>query len=486
MAAKIHELRTRRAALVKQANEAMEAAQKAAEADDRELTAEELKAQDDFDAQIARLDAQIDLEQRKIERLAKLGSSAPQDPEEPEEPRVPGSGPQLSGVRDRTEDDPRRGFRSHREFLMSVMENYGLRSRGDVADERLRGLAVTNDDDRSGAKGELVFMLPAAFTPRSLHAAAGSDEQGGYSDPHGGFAVRTSFAPGMLQIGMESDPTAGRSTPVQMTTPMVELQARTDKNHTTSVSGGFVVTRKPEAAAANSSRFEMEKVSLRASSLFGLAFATEEILTDSPISFLTIIDSGFRDQFAFHMLNEKLRGKGGNEYLGVLESPALVTVDAVSGQGAGTIIAENAIDMRARCWGYGNAIWLANHDTYPQLIKMAVVVSDDTAGGLVMVYQSSSREDRPDMLLGRPIFYTENCSALGSEGDIMLVNMSQYLEGLYQPLQSAESVHVRFENHERAFKFWLRNAGAPWWRSALTPAKSAATLSPIVTLAARA
>lgn len=91
----------------------------------------------------------------------------------------------------------------------------------------------------------------------------------------------------------------------------------------------------------------------------------------------------------------------------------------------------------------------------------------------------------PDMLLGRPIYYSEFASKLGDVGDIILGNWSQFLEGIYQPLQSAESVHVRFLNHERTFKFWLRNAGAPWWRSALTPAKSSDTLSPFVTLAAR-
>jgi len=46
----------------------------------------------------------------------------------------------------------------------------------------------------------------------------------------------------------------------------------------------------------------------------------------------------------------------------------------------------------------------------------------------------------------------------------------------------AESMNVRFVNHERAFKFWLRNAGAPWWRAALTPRESTTTLSPFVVL----
>lgn len=487
MAAKIHELRQKRAALVKKANDALEAAQKAAAAEDRALSDEELAAQDQLDAEIDAIDRDIQLEERKNARLAKLGSAAPTDPAEPTEPRVPGSGPQpdVHGVRDRREDDPRRGFRSHRDFLLSVMDNTGFRSRADVEDERLRPLAVMDNNDKAAA-GEVAFVLPAAFTPRSLLADAGSDEQGAYSDRHGGFAVTPTFLPGMLQLGSEPDPTAGRTQGVPMTSPMVSLLARTDKNHQTSVSGGFTVTRRPETAAAQSSRSEMERIDLRASSLFGLAFATEEILTDSPVSFVAIIDTGFREQFAFHMLNEKLRGKGGNEYLGVLNSPANIEVAAEDGQAADTILAENVIKMRSRCWGYGNGIWIANHDTYPQLIKLAVVVSDGAgAGGLVLIYHASSREDRPDMLLGRPIFYSEHASKLGDVGDLSLVNWSQFLEGLYQPIQSAESVHVRFVNHERTFKFWLRNAGAPWWRAPLTPHKSAETLSPIVTLAAR-
>ncbi|MGH7460987.1 MAG: hypothetical protein ACREMA_08155 [Longimicrobiales bacterium] len=109
-----------------------------------------------------------------------------------------------------------------------------------------------------------------------------------------------------------------------------------------------------------------------------------------------------------------------------------------------------------------------------------------TGGGIVRLYQQSQRETEPDTLAGRPIFYTEYCSPLGDEGDLLLVNWSQYLEGTYQPLQSAESVHVRWSEHERAFKFWLRNAGAPWWRSSLTPANGTAKLSPIITLATRA
>ena len=104
---------------------------------------------------------------------------------------------------------------------------------------------------------------------------------------------------------------------------------------------------------------------------------------------------------------------------------------------------------------------------------------------VVLVFMPSLREDVPDLLLGRPIIFTEYCQTLGSQGNLVLVDWSQYLEGTLQPLQSAESIHVRFLNHERAFKFWMMNAGAPWWRSPLTPKNSTKSLSPFVTLQAR-
>lgn len=391
--------------------------------------------------------------------------------------------PRLTGGDPNHTKDPRRGFRSHREFLAGVMQ---LAQRGgEAADERIRALIVRDKDDRESG-GEPAVMLPIAFTPPAFRATVGSDEQGEYDDRYGGFAVAKSRIPGLLQVGFEGDPTAGLTQPVPMATPSVEIMARVDKDHTSSVSGGFTVARKAETVAASASRAQLEMITMKASSLFGLAYATEELLADSPQSFIAIIDSGFRTQFGAHMLNEKLRGLGGDQYLGVLKALAAsslgptISIAKEAGQVADTIVAANVIKARARCWGYENAIWIANHDTFPQLATMSIGVG--TAG--VLVY-SEANADRPSTLLGRPIFFSEYASKLGDQGDIGIYNWSQFLDGLYQPLQSAESMHVRFVNHERAFKFWLRNAGAPWWRTALTPATSSDTLSPFVVLDAR-
>jgi HK97 family phage major capsid protein len=354
--------------------------------------------------------------------------------------------------KNRSLEDPMKGFKSPRDFCMAVMDA----GRGKKLDARLVPLK---------------------------QAAAGSDEQGGYSDPYGGFLVPEGMAPTLMQLRPEDDPITPRTTKIPMNTPVVPINARVDKDHTTSVSGGLVVTRRPETVDGNSSRMKFEQIKLTASTLFGLGFATEEILTDSPQSFAAILAAGFRDEFTAKGIDERLNGTGVGEPLGVLHAncPCTISVPKEVGQDADTINYENIKKMRSRCWRYSGAVWLANHDTLPQLLSLNQVVG---VGG-VPIWQASAQDDAPDILLGRPLFFTEYCNKLGDAGDIVLGVWSEYLDGTLQPLQSAESIHVRFAAHERCFKSWLRNDGQPWWRSALTPKKSTQTLSPFVTLAAR-
>lgn len=406
--------------------------------------ADSLKARIDRAAKVADLDASLDRSARRSQ------------PDQPTE--VPSDNPRVKQVMAVGEpnwvNDPKKGFKNPREFMNAVMNAYTRRK----VDERLSSL-----------KGK-------------KFATAGSDEHGEYSDPYGGFMVPEGFSPQVLSIDAEMDPSAALTTKVPMSTPTLRIPARVDKNHTSSVSGGLTVTRKAETAAAVASRMQLEQVELTAHNLFGFSYITEELLTDSPVSFAAILAAGFSDEFTSKILSERLSGTGVGEFLGVLNAACTVSVTKDSGQAADTISYTNILNMRSRCYRYGNAVWMANHDTLPQLAKLNTPVG---TGGTV-VWAPSAREDVPDMLLGRPIYFSEYCETLGDKGDIYLCNWAEYLEGVLQPLQSAESIHVRFAEHERAFKFWLRNAGTPWWSAPLTPKKSAATISPFVVLAARA
>lgn len=433
-----------------------------ADAENRALTEDEMNlvttheasadaAQKDLD----RLAAQDDVRARQAER-AKVVSAKPVPRKTATE--QPGTEPEIGRIKDMISEDPNKGFKTPREFLNTVIA---------------AGVAYANQNV-SEIDGRLKFL------------AAGSDEARGNSDPYGGFLVPVGFTPELLKVQPEADPMGSLTTKVPMQLPVIKIPARTDKDHTSSVSGGLTVTRKPETVSGTSSQLTMEQVVLTAHNLFGLSYVTEELLTDSPLSFAAILETGFNDQFVYKLINERLFGTGNGEFLGVMNSPALVSIAKETGQAAATILYENILKMRARSWGYQNAIWIANHDCVPQLALMNQAVGSSG----YPVFQPGTRLgqnnlDIPDQLLGRPIIFSEYTKTVGTTGDIVLVNWSQYLEGTYQPMQSMESVHVRFVNHERTFKFWLRNAGQPWWKSALTVNQGSNSLSPYVALASR-
>lgn len=341
------------------------------------------------------------------------------------------------------------GYASHRDFMHDV---YLAGSGADVT-ERLQPLA-----------------------------AVGSDEATGLSDPLGGFLVPTAYSPDLLETGPLADILGKYTWRVPMPTPRISLPSRVDKDHTDSVSGGLRVYRRAEMGSVNSSHMEMDLLKMTANSLMGVTFATEEILEDSLVSFVSLLQDGFRDEFTSRLMNERIEGSGIGEFLGVMNSPCLVSVPKEGGQAADTINGPNVRKMRARCYRYQDAVWLANEDCYEELSQTHIAGTN----GDVNLFAPGNGVDVPDTLLGRPIHFTEYAKTLGDQGDILLGNWTQYLEGTYSPLQNASSVHVRFVAHERAFKFWMRNDGMPWWLTPMQPKNGANTISPFVVLDTRA
>lgn len=349
-------------------------------------------------------------------------------------------------------DDPKKGFKDHRDFMRCVM--------------------------RAGMGGQLDERLVPLIAPMAVQ---GSDEQQVASAPFGGFLVPVGVAPGILTVTPESDPLAAFIRQIPMMAPIVQFNARVDKNHATSVSGGLLVTRHPETVDGSSSRMQFEQITMTANEELGIAFATEKILTDSPESFVALLSAGFADEYVANAMLERLQGTGVGERQGVMNSPCLIEVAKEGSQLLDTIVTENIDKMASRCWRYSRAVWLANHDTRPQLRGLVRVVG--TGGSIVPYFQNDPQG--AELLDGRPIFFTEFAQTLGDLGDIVLGNWSEYLEGTYQTPRQDESIHVRFVALERAFRFYRRNDGQWWWRSALTP-RNGATISPAVTLAERA
>jgi HK97 family phage major capsid protein len=361
-----------------------------------------------------------------------------------------GDSPRIEVKPPNVEQDPKCGFTDVQDMFRAVL-NTGLSRE---VDDRLRPLA-----------------------------AAGSDEHGTYSDPHGGFLIPEQLMPGVLSTAPEVDPTAGLVRDVPMEVHQVSFNARVDKNHSSSVSGGLTVSREPETQAGTSSRMKFEQVKLEAKDLVGIAYVSERLIETSPVSIVALINAGFSDEFPSQILKEKIDGDGAGEAEGLLQAAATISVAKESGQAADTIKGANLVKMRKRQWRYGRSIWMANHDTYDTLATAHVSGTNDD----VFLFKPGNGVDVPDTLLGRPIYFTEYCKTLGDKGDIINADWSQYLWGsVVSGLRQRESIHVRFLEMERTLQVYTCNDGRSWWKSALTPVNSSSTLSPFVTLAERA
>lgn len=399
-----------------------------------------------LEAELKKVKAGIGIQEKLLQHVEGLGEFDDWTSDTPEE-----AAHRIGKIEDSWQKDPKLGYDSQRDFLLDVMN--------------------------AGKTGALTPQL-------KFLAAAGTDEANTLSDPHGGFLIPEGFSPGLRTLSYDDDPTASRVTDVPMQTQVLNINARVDKDHSTSVSGGLTVARTTETQAPDSSRMKFEQVKLEATALMGLSYASEQLLERSPMSFVALLEQGFRDEFAVKMLDEKLNGVGAGNPVGVINADCTITVAKESGQAADTILGANITKMRSRCWRYGRAVWLANHDTYDQLsVAHRSLTNDD-----VPLFVPGNGVDVPDTLLGRPIFFTEFTKTVGDKGDIVLGVWDQYLWGTLgsRTPRRADSIHVRFTNHERTFKFWIENCGAPWWRTALTPKNGANTLSPFVVLAARA
>jgi HK97 family phage major capsid protein len=141
--------------------------------------------------------------------------------------------------------------------------------------------------------------------------------------------------------------------------------------------------------------------------------------------------------------------------------------------------------MWSRLWApcRANAVWLLNQDVEPQLHTMTLGGTNANLptylppGGLSGKMYAT--------LIGRPVLPVEWCATLGTVGDIILADLRHYVTITRGMIESAMSIHLRFDYDESSFRFIFRVDGQPWWASALTPYKGSSTQSCFVTLETR-
>lgn len=351
---------------------------------------------------------------------------------------------QAAQVKDRSDDDPKSGFRNLGDFASAVMRD----SLGRGRDERLTRAATVFSNESAG--------------------------------PEGGFNVPVEFAQNIITMALEEQSLLALSdqTPVSGNTMRFAKDEGTPWGTT-----GITATWEGEGVQSTPVKEkELQESELRLKKLKVLVPVTEELLADST-AMSSHITRKMGMRLDWKLQDAIVNGIGGGMPLGITKSGSYVSQAKETSQTADTINAQNVAKMLGRIIeGPGaNIVWLINPDAYNQIITMTL------NNNPVWTPPQSGFKDAPSgFLLGRPIIKTDTCQTLGDKFDIILANMSGY-QAITKAggAEMATSMHLWFDQDLTAFRLTFRMDGKPLLAGPVTPPNSLVTRAHFVTLDAR-
>jgi len=346
--------------------------------------------------------------------------------------------------------------------------------------------------------GSLLGMGKADERTRNMLAAASGASATVGTD--GGFLIQKEFTTDLLESTFKAGDILSRvdSTEIGANADGLEVVYLDEVSRATgSRWGGIQVYRAAEADSVTGKKPQLGKWECRLEDILGAAYMTERLLQDAQ-GMQDVFQKGFAEEFTFKSEDEIFRGNGAGQMLGILTALYSATAGASLGptvsvakestQTADTVIFDNIEKMWLRVHPRSRAkgAWFVNIEVEPQLAQLQVGIG--VSGQLVYMPPGGLSGAPYATLKGRPVIPCEYSSGLGDVGDIVFADFSRFKVITKGGLQSDESIHVRFLNNERTFRWVTRINGKPKDKTAITPYKatdSTLRLSPFVTLAAR-
>jgi len=320
--------------------------------------------------------------------------------------------------------------------------------------------------------------------PRLIRAPTGAGE----IDPSGGgFLVQTDFSTAVFMRAYEMGELLStvRKIGISTTANSIKIPAVDETSRVTgSRWGGVQSYWVGEGATPTASQPKFRLIELDLKKLMSIMYVTDELLADQSV--LTgIAGEAFSEEIMFMTEDAIFEGDGNGKPMGVLNSPCYIAIAKETGQATQTIVYQNVLKMWSRMWGRSrqNAVWTINQDNEPQLYAMSNVIG--TAGVPVYLPANGISGSQYGTLFGRPVIPLEYNQTVGTPGDIVLADYSQYVLADKGGIQAASSMHVAFLSDQMVFRITYRVDGQPIWNAPLTPFHGTNTLSPFVALASR-
>jgi len=356
-------------------------------------------------------------------------------------------------VRDRVEDDPRRGFKSLAEFAMLTRSAVTNQATADQMGRLYRAGAPTNVMQEAGGVSGEGFLVPPQFR-QEIFQLVFADE-------------------GILQ-SLSPEPTDSNS---------VEFNGdETTPWGSTGVTASWraEITQMTATPAVTKPRIQ------KLHELFAFVTADGELLQDAArLNDRLTAKAGAAIRWKAE--EALVNGDGVGKPLGIASSKnaSLVVVAKDSGQAASTVTILNLGNMFSRLLDRDGAFWLIHPSVIPALLAL------NTSNGFPVFIPNNQgiTGGLASTLLGLPIKWSTHSAALTSQGDIILVGPRGYYASVKSGgdygMKFDMSLHLFFDYNVAAFRWIFRLGGQPFLSAAVSPAKGSNTLSHCIALASR-
>jgi HK97 family phage major capsid protein len=308
-----------------------------------------------------------------------------------------------------------------------------------------------------------------------------------YEGENGASLVLPEFAPDIMQTEYTNDLFSRTNNFTVAGNTMVFPKVNGASREQGKRQGGIQGYWNGEETLLTKSNPQFDNITLRLKKLHVLVYATEELIDDNSYALEQWISRAVRSELDFMLGDSVFRGNGTSQPLGFLDAPGTIVVSKETSQAAATLVTDNILKMWSRRLATSrieDLVWLINQEVEPQLAKLVL----GTGGNSALVYMPPGGLSATPYatLQGRPVLPTEFSSALGTKGDVALVDFNRMLSISKGGVTQSISKEVEFLRDVTAYKFTVRVDARPMDATPITPYKGSNTQSAFVVLETRA
>jgi HK97 family phage major capsid protein len=241
--------------------------------------------------------------------------------------------------------------------------------------------------------------------------------------------------------------------------------------------GGVQASWTAEAQTRTETEPQFKMMELKANELSGYTVSSNVLIQDAAFSlerFLMVLFGravSWFEEYAF------LQGNGVGKPLGILNAPASYSLTRNT---ASHFYFADVSGMLAHLLpsSYTKARWYVSPGVVTDLLQLkdganrAIFISIDQGVTKAPVWK----------LLNLPVTITEKLPALGTKGDVMLIDPSLYVIGDRMQLEIVPSEHANFLKNQMTWRFVQRVDGQPWMDKPVTLQDGVTQVSPFVVL----